>query len=77
MACRSARVGGTVVRSRVSGRCRVQALGHGWSGALQEGYAGVEGNDMPYTFVITVDGAEVYSAPVGGPKDHEDPGAAI
>ncbi len=38
---------------------------------IQEGYAGVEGNDVPYTFVITVDGAEVYSAPIGGPKDHE------
>lgn len=38
---------------------------------IQEGYAGVEGNDTPYTFVITVDGAEVYTAPIGGPKDHE------
>ncbi len=38
---------------------------------VEEGYAGVEGNDTPHTFVITVDGAEVYSAPVGGPKDHE------
>ena len=25
----------------------------------------------PNTFVITVDGTEVYSAPIGGPKDHE------
>ena len=38
---------------------------------VEEGYAGVEGNDMPHTFVITIDGAEVYSAQVGGPKDHE------
>jgi mono/diheme cytochrome c family protein len=38
---------------------------------VQEGYAGVEGNDIPYTFVVTVDGTEVYSAPIGGPKDHE------
>ncbi len=38
---------------------------------IQEGYAGVEGNDTPYTFVITVDGTEVYTAPIGGPKDHE------
>ena len=38
---------------------------------VEEGYAGVEGNDTPHTFVITVDGAEVYSAQVGGPKDHE------
>ena len=32
---------------------------------------------MPYTFVITVDGVEVYSAPVGGPKDHEIQGADL
>jgi hypothetical protein len=38
---------------------------------VEEGYAGVEGNDSPNTFVITVDGAEVYSAQVGGPRDHE------
>src|SRR5262249_40212983 len=38
---------------------------------VEEGYAGVEGNDTPDTFIITVDGAEVYSAPIGGPKDHE------
>ena len=38
---------------------------------VEEGYAGVEGNDTPHTFVITIDGAEVYSAQIGGPKDHE------
>ena len=38
---------------------------------VEEGYAGVEGNDTPHTFVITVDGTEVYSTPIGGPKDHE------
>ncbi len=38
---------------------------------VEEGYAGVEGNDQPHTFVITVDGAEVYSTQIGGPKDHE------
>jgi mono/diheme cytochrome c family protein len=38
---------------------------------VEEGYAGVEGNDLPHTFVITVDGAEVYSAQIGGLKDHE------
>jgi hypothetical protein len=38
---------------------------------VAEGYSGVEGSDIPYTFVITVDGTEVYSAQVGGPKDHE------
>jgi mono/diheme cytochrome c family protein len=38
---------------------------------IEEGYAGVESNDLPHTFVITVDGEEVYSAEIGGPKDHE------
>ena len=38
---------------------------------VEEGYAGVEGNDTPHTFVITIDGEEVYSAEIGGPKDHE------
>ena len=38
---------------------------------IEEGYAGVEGHDLPHTFVITVDGEEVYSAEIGGQKDHE------
>ena len=38
---------------------------------VEEGYGGVEGNDLPHTFVITIDGAEVYSARIGGLKDHE------
>jgi len=38
---------------------------------VEEGYAGVEGLETPHTFIITVDGDEVYSAPVGGLKDHE------
>ena len=38
---------------------------------VEEGYAGVEGNDQPHTFVITIDGAEVFSTQIGGAKDHE------
>ena len=38
---------------------------------VEEGYAGVEGNETPDTFIITIDGEEVYSAQIGGPKDHE------
>jgi hypothetical protein len=38
---------------------------------VEEGYAGVEGHDTPHVFVVTVDGTEVYSAEIGGPKDHE------
>jgi hypothetical protein len=63
-------VGGTVVRHVFPADAEYKFSGKLVRG-VQEGYAGVEGNDFPYTFVITVDGAEVYSAPVGGPKDHE------
>jgi hypothetical protein len=38
---------------------------------VEEGYAGVEGLETPHTFVVTVDGEEVYSAEVGGKKDHD------
>jgi hypothetical protein len=38
---------------------------------VEEGYGGVEGNDQPHTFVITIDGAEVFSTQIGGLKDHE------
>ena len=39
---------------------------------VEEGYVGVEGNDTPNTFVITIDGDEVFSTTIGGPKDHEE-----
>ena len=63
-------VGGTVVRYVFPADAEYKLSGRLVRG-VQEGYAGVEGNDTPYVFVITVDGAEVYSAPVGGPKDDE------
>jgi mono/diheme cytochrome c family protein len=63
-------VGGTVVRHVFPADAEYKLSGRLVRG-VQEGYAGVEGNDTPYTFVITVDGTEVYSAPVGGPKDSE------
>src|SRR5258708_36452514 len=63
-------VGGTVVRHFFPADAEYQLSGRLVRG-VQEGYAGVEGNDTPYTVVITVDGTEVYSAPVGGPQDHE------
>jgi len=44
---------------------------------VEEGYAGVEGNDLPHTFVITVDGEEVFSTTIGGPKDHEEQGKSL
>ncbi len=69
-------VGGTVVRHVFPADAEYKLSGRLVRG-VQEGYAGVEGNDFPYTFVITVDGVEVYSAPVGGPKDHEIQGADL
>ncbi len=63
-------VGGTVVHHVFPADAEYKLSGRLVRG-VQEGYAGVEGNDVPYTFVITVDGTEVYSAPIGGPKDHE------
>lgn len=62
--------GGTVVRHVFPADGEYNLAGRLIRG-VAEGYTGVEGNDIPYTFVITVDGTEVYSAPVGGPKDHE------
>jgi len=36
-----------------------------------EGAVGVEGQETPHQFVITVDGQQVYSTPIGGKEDHE------
>jgi Protein of unknown function (DUF1592)/Protein of unknown function (DUF1588)/Protein of unknown function (DUF1585)/Protein of unknown function (DUF1587)/Protein of unknown function (DUF1595) len=63
-------IGGTVVHHVFPADAEYKLSGRLVRG-VQEGYAGVEGNDTPFTFVITVDGAEVYSAPVGGPADDE------
>jgi hypothetical protein len=62
--------GGTVVRHVFPADGEYKLAGRLVRG-VEEGYAGVEGNDTPNTFVITVDGAEVYSSQVGGPRDHE------
>jgi hypothetical protein len=61
-------VGGTVIHHVFPADAEYKLSGRLVRG-VQEGYAGVEGNDTPNTFIITVDGAEVYSAPVGGPGD--------
>jgi len=63
-------VGGTVIHYVFPADAEYKLSGRLVRG-VQEGYAGVEGNDTPNTFVITVDGTEVYSAPIGGAKDHE------
>jgi len=62
--------GGTVVRHVFPADGEYKLYGRLIRG-VEEGYGGVEGNDRPNTFIITVDGAEVYSAQIGGHKDHE------
>jgi mono/diheme cytochrome c family protein len=63
--------GGTVVRHIFPADGEYKLGGRLFRG-VEEGYVGVESNDTPYTFVITIDGAEVFSATIGGPKDHEE-----
>jgi mono/diheme cytochrome c family protein len=63
-------IGGTVIHHVFPADAEYKLSGRLVRG-VQEGYAGVEGNDQPYTFVVTIDGTEVYSAPIGGPKDDE------
>jgi mono/diheme cytochrome c family protein len=62
--------GGTVVRHVFPADGEYKLSGRLVRG-VEEGYAGVEGHDSPHTFVVTVDGTEVYSAEIGGAKDHE------
>jgi mono/diheme cytochrome c family protein len=38
---------------------------------VAEGLVGVEGHETPHTFIVTVDGTRVFSAPIGGKEDHE------
>jgi hypothetical protein len=44
---------------------------------VAEGYVGVEGQDTPHLFIVTVDGEQVFSAPIGGKQDHESQGKNI
>jgi mono/diheme cytochrome c family protein len=38
---------------------------------VAEGYVGVEGHETPFQFIVTIDGEQVFAAPVGGKEDHE------
>ena len=38
---------------------------------VAEGLVGVEGHETPHSFIVTIDGKQVFSAPVGGKEDHE------
>jgi hypothetical protein len=68
--------GGTVVRHIFPADGEYKLAARLFRG-VEEGYVGVEGNDTPHTFVITIDGDEVFSATIGGPKDHEEQGKSL
>jgi len=38
---------------------------------VAEGYMGVEGQETPHQFIVTLDGKQVFAAPIGGKEDHE------
>jgi hypothetical protein len=61
--------GGRVVRHVFPADGEYKLLGRLYRG-IEEGYSGIEGNDKPNTFIITIDGEEVYKADLGGPDDH-------
>jgi mono/diheme cytochrome c family protein len=44
---------------------------------VAEGYVGVEGQETPHQFIITLDGEQVFSASIGGKADHESSGKNI
>jgi len=68
--------GGTVVRHIFPADGEYKLAARLFRG-IEEGYVGVEGNDTPSTFVITIDGEEVFSTTIGGPKDHEEQGKSL
>jgi mono/diheme cytochrome c family protein len=68
--------GGTVVRHIFPADGEYKLAARLFRG-VEEGYVGVEGNDTPHTFVVTIDGDEVFSTTIGGPKDHEDQGKSL
>jgi mono/diheme cytochrome c family protein len=37
---------------------------------VAEGLVGVEGHETPHQFIVTIDGKQVFSAPIGGKDDH-------
>jgi hypothetical protein len=38
---------------------------------VAEGLSGVEGHETPHLFIVTIDGKQVFSAPIGGKADHD------
>ena len=68
--------GGTLVRHVFPADAEYKLAARLFRG-VEEGYVGVEGNDTPHTFVITIDGDEVFTTTIGGPKDHEEQGKSL
>ena len=76
-ACRIGTRGGTVVRHVFPADGFYKLYGRLVRG-VEEGYAGVEGQEQPETFVVTIDGEEVYhgrdrrsEGPRGAGQGHE------
>jgi hypothetical protein len=44
---------------------------------LQKATSASEGHETPYQFIITIDGEQVFSAPIGGKEDHDSSGKNI
>ena len=74
--CRSARAAARMVRHIFPADGEYKLSARLFRG-VEEGYVGVEGNDTPHTFVITIDGDEVFSTTIGGPEDHEEQAKSI
>ena len=55
----------------VPGRRRVRVLRPAAARPWPKGYVGVEGHETPHQFIVTIDGKQVFSAPIGGKDDHE------
>jgi len=68
--------GGTVVRHIFPADGEYKLAARLFRG-VEEGYVGVEGNDTPHTYIVTIDGEEVFSTTIGGPADHEDQGKSL
>jgi hypothetical protein len=68
--------GGTVVRHIFPADGEYKLAARLFRG-VEEGYVGVEGQDTPHTYVITIDGEEVFSTTIGGPQDHEEQGKSL
>ncbi len=68
--CRSARAAGSWCRITSPPTASTSSPGRLLK-TVAEGLVGVEGHETPHNFIVTIDGKQVFSAPVGGKEDHE------